>query len=249
MEDKWLFLLISRKTMNLQVTQAQRFGMHQSEANPWTHLLLSLVNQVLAACGELPARQMEARDFEAERIGVFFPDGTERAINRPQAPQEQVTSHSGKQKQHIIKNHVVLNEACNIRFVAETVAGRTHDKKLADEAGDRVPEDPVLVQDTGLQGVRLKGVAILQPTKQPKGGELSDVDTVINRLIAGLRIRVEHAIGGVKRYRIIKDTLRNWKPGFRDLVFETCCGLHNFRLNFRPWHYGTISYINYLIKS
>ena len=27
------------------------------------------------------------------------------------------------------------------------------------------------------------------------------------------------------------------KKGFADLVMETCCGLHNFRLNFRPWAY------------
>ena len=31
MEDKLLFILIYLKTMNLQVTQAQLFGMHQSE--------------------------------------------------------------------------------------------------------------------------------------------------------------------------------------------------------------------------
>ena len=49
-----------------------------------------------------------------------------------------------------------------------------------------------------------------------------------------MRVRVEHAIDGVKRYRIVKDTLRNWKADFRDLVCETCCGLHNFRLDFRP---------------
>ncbi len=60
-----------------------------------------------------------------------------------------------------------------------------------------------------------------------------------NRKIASIRIRVEHAISGVKRYRIVKDKLRNWKKGFCDLVMETCCGLHNFRLNFRPWHYET----------
>jgi hypothetical protein len=48
---------------------------------------------------------------------------------------------------------------------------------------------------------------------------------------------VEYAIGGVKRYRIVKDQLRNWKQDFRDQVMETCRGLHNFRLNFKPWHY------------
>ena len=55
--------------------------------------------------------------------------------------------------------------------------------------------------------------------------------------LSSLRIRVEHAIGGVKRYRIVKDKIRNWKREFKDSVFETCCGLHNFRLKFRPWRY------------
>ena len=60
-----------------------------------------------------------------------------------------------------------------------------------------------------------------------------------NREISSIRIRVEHAIRGIKRYRIVKDKLRNSKKGFSDLVMETCCGLHNFRLNFRPWSYHT----------
>jgi hypothetical protein len=90
---------------------------------------------------------------------------------------------------------------------------------------------------------------MLQPRKKPRGGELSYADKVRNRLISSIRVRIEHAIGGVKRYRIVKDKLRNWKPGFRDLVFETCSGLHNFRLNFRPWHYKPVTYIEHLLKS
>jgi hypothetical protein len=88
---------------------------------------------------------------------------------------------------------------------------------------------------------------------QGRGGHgtlLADLlDEVRHRLISSIRVRVEHAMGGVKRYRMVKDRLRNWKAGFRDLVFETCCGLHNFRLNFRPWHYKPITYLNYLLKS
>jgi hypothetical protein len=64
-------------------------------------------------------------------------------------------------------------------------------------------------------------------------------DEVNNRAISRIRIRIERAIGEVKRYRIVKDKIRNWKDGFRDKVMETCSGLHNFRLNFRPWHYET----------
>jgi hypothetical protein len=33
----------------------------------------------------------------------------------------------------------------------------------------------------------------------------------------------------VKRCRIVKDRIRLWKEGVRDLVMELCCALHNFR--------------------
>ena len=94
-------------------------------------------------------------------------------------------------------------------------------------------------QDSGFQGFRLPGINIIQPKKKPKGRELTVEEKENNRAISSIRIRVEHAIGGIKRYRIVKDKLRNSKIGFSDSVMETCCGLHNFRLNFRPWCYLT----------
>jgi hypothetical protein len=143
-------------------------------------------------------------------------------------------------KRHGIKNNVLIDMLCKIRFLSETVEGKKHDKKLADETSYTLPEGSKLCQDTGFQGFTLENVAILQPKKKPKGKSLSDLDKNINQWHSSLRIRVEHAIGGVKRYRIVKDKIRNWKPGFRDAVLETCCGLHNFRLNFRPWTYKPI---------
>lgn len=125
-------------------------------------------------------------------------------------------------------------------FLTETVEGKKNDKKLADETAYTLPKGSKLAQDCGFQGFKLEHVAILQPKKKPKGGELSDLEKEINRWHSSLRIRVEHAIGGVKRYRIVKDRIRNWKPGFRDTVMETCCGLHNLRLNYRPWRYDPI---------
>jgi hypothetical protein len=43
----------------------------------------------------------------------------------------------------------------------------------------------------------------------------------------------------VKRYRMVKDKIRLLKDGIRDIMMETCCGLHNFRLQYRPWHYAS----------
>ena len=55
-----------------------------------------------------------------------------------------------------------------------------------------------------------------------------------NQQIAKRRILIEHVISGIKRCRIVKDTIRIWKDGVRDLVMEICCALHNLRTRSRP---------------
>ena len=54
-----------------------------------------------------------------------------------------------------------------------------------------------------------------------------------NRKISKIRVKVEHAISGVKRSRIVKDVLRNTKDGFSDLVMVLACCLHNLRVDRR----------------
>src|SRR5215475_13464346 len=49
------------------------------------------------------------------------------------------------------------------------------------------------------------------------------------------RLRIEHVNSSVKRCRIVKDRIRLWKQGVRDLVMELCCALHNFRVRLNPW--------------
>jgi hypothetical protein len=34
---------------------------------------------------------------------------------------------------------------------------------------------------------------------------------------------------------VVKDRIRLWKEGVRDLVMELCCALHNFRVRLTPW--------------
>jgi hypothetical protein len=208
MEDTLLFILNYMKTYPIQQTQAQLFGIQQSQANQWIHLLLPLVKQALADCGELPARKNEDMYLDEDKAGFFSHDGTERPINRPQDPEEQHLYYSGKQKKHTIKNDIVIDEPCRIHFLSDTVEGKKNDKRLADESGYCVPKNSVLAQDAGFQGFHLEGVAILQPKKKPRGGERCYADKVRNRLISGIRVRIEHAIGSVKRYRIVKDKSR-----------------------------------------
>ena len=54
--DKLLFILTYLKQNPIQEVQGQLFGMSQSNANKWLHLLPTVLNQALAQQEQLPAR-------------------------------------------------------------------------------------------------------------------------------------------------------------------------------------------------
>ena len=56
MADKLLFILTYLKQNPIQEVQGQLFGMSQSNANKWVHLLHTVLNQALAHQDLLPAR-------------------------------------------------------------------------------------------------------------------------------------------------------------------------------------------------
>jgi hypothetical protein len=91
------------------------------------------------------------------------------------------------------------------------------------------------LQDLGFLAFTLPDVDILMPTKKPRGEELTREQQLANQTLHARRLRIEHVNGSVKRCRIVKDRLRLWKKGVRDLVMELCCALHNFRVRLTPW--------------
>lgn len=237
-EDKLMFILMYLRKATTQDIFGETYRMPQPVANKWIHLLHPCLNQALTELGEKPARQVSELNLAPETGQLFFQDGTERPIERPKDPEKQATFYSGKKKRHCIKNNLLIDHHAKIILLTPTCEGKKHDKKIADETGLVLPEGSSLAQDTGFQGYEVANVTMIQPMKKPRGKELTPEQKDDNRRISSLRIRVEHAIGGVKRYRIVKDLVRARKDNFRDRVMETCCGLHNFRLNFRPWHYN-----------
>ena len=92
-----------------------------------------------------------------------------------------------------------------------------------------------MLQDLGFLSFTLPEVAILMPTKKPRGGELSLEQARTNQALHQRRLRIEHVNSSVKRCRIVKDRIRLWKEGVRDLVMERCCALHNFRVRLTLW--------------
>ena len=66
-EDRLFFLLTYLKTYALQVVQGRLFGMGQSKANQWIHVLLPALLTALRTLGDAPARSLTAL---AQRLGV-----------------------------------------------------------------------------------------------------------------------------------------------------------------------------------
>jgi hypothetical protein len=70
-EDRLFFILVYLKTYALQVVQGRLFGMGQSKANQWIHILLPALLAALRALGDAPARSLTAL---AQRLGVSEAD-------------------------------------------------------------------------------------------------------------------------------------------------------------------------------
>jgi hypothetical protein len=70
-EDRLFFLLTYLKTYSLQVVQGRLFGMGQSKAHQWIHVLFPVLLAALRTLGDAPARSLAAL---AQRLGVTEAD-------------------------------------------------------------------------------------------------------------------------------------------------------------------------------
>ena len=89
--------------------------------------------------------------------------------------------------------------------------------------------------DLGFLGCTLPAVASLMPIKTPRGQELLVEQQRANQARDERRLRIEPVNSSVKRGRSVKDRIRLWKEGVRDVVMEICCALHSFRVRRMPW--------------
>jgi hypothetical protein len=81
--DRLFFILVYLKTYALQVVQGRLFGMGQSKANQWIHVLLPALLAALRALGDAPARSLTAL---AQRLGVSEADAATVVVPLEEAP-------------------------------------------------------------------------------------------------------------------------------------------------------------------
>lgn len=170
---------------------------------------------------------VEISDCDGEHC---FIDGADRGIQHPKNDVEQIENYSGKHGKHTIKNTYISNELSQVLYLGPTTNGKVHDKKMVDEEEITFPNDSFIWKDLGYQGYLPENIHCFEVYKKPKNGELTPLQKKENQLIASIRIVVEHAIGGVKKCRIVKEIIRIYNVDIRDRVVETCTALHNYRL-------------------
>jgi len=234
-EDKLFFVLFYFKCYPTFDLAGLLFDFNRSQANRWLHRLQPILEAALGRELVLPKRQLTSlAEFiasfpEAERVVL---DGVERPIQRPQDPQRQKRTYTGKKKRNTRKHLGLSDQAKRILLLSPVKDGSHHDKSMLDclVLAEHIPIDIPIQVDLGFKGFEDEYENIEIPHKRPRGGQLTTDKKEENRAFSGERVVVEHAFGGVKRYRAAAEIYRNRKADFDDRLMATAAGLWNFYL-------------------
>ena len=148
-----------------------------------------------------------------------------------------------EKKRHTLKNTVMSLPNKFIVFLGRTFSGHNHDYIMLKQ--EFPPEldwfaDIQVGGDLGYQGIQsdYSGDQIDIPTKKPRKSkknpnpQLSAAQKAANKVLSQVRIFIEHAIGGMKRYNILVHVFRNRKADFEDDAIGICAGLWNLVLSY-----------------
>ena len=165
-------------------------------------------------------------------VAELFVDGIERLRQRPKKKKSATKTYSGKKKQHTRKSVVVTDKKKRVLVITKQKSGRRHDKRLADKESvfENIPKEVTIMSDTAFIGEEKVHPNTLRPKKKPQGRELTYDEKETNRIISSYRVIVEHAIGGIKRYRCMSEKLRNRKAFIDDTFLLLASGLWNYHL-------------------
>ena len=141
----------------------------------------------------------------AEEAQALILDCTEQQVYRP--ARKQRSWYSGKKKRHTIKNEIIITEQGRIASVSDDAPGTVHDIALR-RRGPPLPENARGHADSGYQGYQEDFPSLDIPYKKSKKKPLTKDERAYNHALSRFRVRVEHAIARLKRFRILSDRFR-----------------------------------------
>ena len=234
-QDKLFFILFYLKTYPTFDVLAFFSSKGRGRSCEAVHLYLRILEKALGKKIVLPERKITSVEEFLQKfpeVKDVFVDGTERRVQRPKKGKRNKRYYSGKKKGHTRKNIVVSDEHKRILLVSPTKPGRRHDKRLADRIHlmKHIPGNIGVWGDSGFQGIQDLHPNTLVAKRGRKNRPLTAAEKRENRVISSFRVVVEHAIGGMKRYRVTTDTLRNKIDIFDDRIAVVTAGIWNYHL-------------------
>ena len=139
-----------------------------------------------------------------------------------------------KKKRYTHKSLIISDKDKKILAISPLYIGKNHDFNIfKNEKIEELfsPKKPVYL-DNGFEGVhKLRNdINFRKPKKKRKNKKLNGGEKLGNRLISKVRVKVEHAISGIKKFGIVSKVNRMINHS-RDTVFKIACGLWNLSLN------------------
>lgn len=237
MRDKLFFILFYYKCYPTYDVLTFFYGFDRANGFRRQEQLTEILEKTLGKKMALPERRLrkieEFLEMFPEAKEVFV-DGTERPIQRPKDSNRQKDKYSGKKKRHTVKNIIIADKRRRIGFLSKTESGRRHDFDMLKEHAPPKYVPPEIKQhmDMGFKGyhAQFPDHKISMPERKPRTKELSKTKLRQNKRKSAIRVLVEHAICGVKRFRITTDIFRNKLQGSDDKAMLISCGLWNYHL-------------------
>jgi len=235
-EQKLFYILFYMKCYPTYDVASLFFDVDKSQTKRWVDSLRKNLEKALEKAMVLPARKINSVKEFLERfpaVKELLIDGTERPVQRPKNKQKQKERYSGKKKKHTEKNIVAANHGKEILFLSSTSGGHEHDYTMLKKSKlpEHIPEKIKIHLDLGFKGIQKDyPLDIRMPIRKPRTSELTENQKKYNKKTSQVRVKVEHAIAGVKRLRCITDVCRTKSEEMKDQLMWLSCGLWNFHL-------------------
>jgi hypothetical protein len=160
-------------------------------------------------------------------------DTFEQRTQRPKRRQR--AYYSGKKKAHALKSQVAVGEGGRVVDVGESRPGPWADLKVFRRSGlaGRLARAGVgALGDLAYVGIDglVRGLRGATPRRKPRGKDRPPEDRKYNRAFARRRIKVEHAIGRLRRYQALGAVNRHGRKGHAARV-RAVAGLVNRMLD------------------
>jgi len=217
-EDKLLLTLVYLRQYHTFDELGEQFGISESYAQKIFHRALDILVKLL----RLPGKKA----LLEEGIEAILIDVTEQPMERPVTKQRQW--FSGKKKRHTIKTQLIVCLKTLQILLVVCDKGRTHDFKMLKKGRLKILKELKKYGDSGYQGIAKLYENSTTPHKKPKGGELTPKQKKENRILARVRIPIEHVNRRCKIFRIVKETYRG-KHKNSLKVWTVIAGLVNLR--------------------